>query len=95
MVLFDEKNPRNPINRRISIIVMTKQAEESARQTDMRDAGDDEAPTASTSAAAPAAASPGGTASAGAALPPGTVSAGSPADPKATPTTAAATTAAH
>ena len=41
VVLFDEKNPRNPINRRISIIVMTKQAEESARQTDMRDAGSD------------------------------------------------------
>ena len=43
VVLFDEKNPRNPINRRISIIVMTKQAEESARQTDMRDIGDDAA----------------------------------------------------
>jgi chemotaxis protein MotB len=39
VVLFDDRNPRNPINRRISIIVMTKQAEESARQTDTRDAG--------------------------------------------------------
>ncbi|MGH8253461.1 MAG: flagellar motor protein MotB [Steroidobacteraceae bacterium] len=56
VVLFDEKNSRDPINRRISIIVMTKQAEESARQTDMRDAGDDAAasPAASTPAAAPA-----------------------------------------
>ncbi len=33
-VLFDKDNPRNPINRRISIIVMTKQAEESAHATD-------------------------------------------------------------
>jgi chemotaxis protein MotB len=38
-VLFDGKNPRNPINRRISIIVMTKQAEESALHTDTQDAG--------------------------------------------------------
>jgi chemotaxis protein MotB len=33
-VLFDKDNPRNPINRRISIIVMTKSAEESAAATD-------------------------------------------------------------
>ncbi len=33
-VLFDKDNPRNPINRRISIIVMTKQAEEAALATD-------------------------------------------------------------
>jgi chemotaxis protein MotB len=33
-VLFDKDNPRNPINRRISIIVMTKQAEQSALATD-------------------------------------------------------------
>jgi chemotaxis protein MotB len=38
VVLFDAKNPRNPINRRISIIVMTKQAEESALHTDTQDA---------------------------------------------------------
>jgi len=31
-VLFDKDNPQNPINRRISIIVMTRQAEESARR---------------------------------------------------------------
>lgn len=33
-VLFDKENPRNPINRRISIIVMTHEAEESAQKTD-------------------------------------------------------------
>ena len=31
-ILFDKKNPRNPINRRISIIVMTKKAELAAMQ---------------------------------------------------------------
>ena len=62
VVLFDEKSPRNPINRRISIIVMTKQAEESARQTDTRDAGANPAmPTATAPVATPAgAASAGG-----------------------------------
>ncbi|MFO1455559.1 MAG: flagellar motor protein MotB [Steroidobacteraceae bacterium] len=34
-VLFDKVQPRNPINRRISIIVMTKRAEESALKTDV------------------------------------------------------------
>jgi len=33
-VLFDKANTRNPINRRISIIVMTRQAEESALKVD-------------------------------------------------------------
>jgi chemotaxis protein MotB len=33
-VLFDKENQRNPINRRISIIVMTQEAEESALKTD-------------------------------------------------------------
>jgi chemotaxis protein MotB len=33
-VLFDKVNPRSPINRRISIIVMTKQAEEAAQRID-------------------------------------------------------------
>jgi chemotaxis protein MotB len=33
-VLFDKENSRSPINRRISIIVMTKEAEESARKSD-------------------------------------------------------------
>ena len=36
-VLFDKENPRNPINRRISIIVMTHEAEESAQKTDSVD----------------------------------------------------------
>jgi chemotaxis protein MotB len=33
-VLFDQSNPRAPINRRISIIVMTKRAEDAALKTD-------------------------------------------------------------
>jgi chemotaxis protein MotB len=33
-VLFDKANPRSPTNRRISIIVMTKQAEEAAQRID-------------------------------------------------------------
>ena len=33
-VLFDKAHPDNPINRRISIVVMTKQAEEEALKTD-------------------------------------------------------------
>jgi chemotaxis protein MotB len=36
-VLFDPENPYNPINRRISIIVMTKSAEASALSTDAPD----------------------------------------------------------
>jgi chemotaxis protein MotB len=34
-VLFDKRDPQNPINRRISIVVMTKQAEEAALRTDV------------------------------------------------------------
>ncbi len=34
-VLFDKANPENPINRRISIVVMTKQAEEAALKSDV------------------------------------------------------------
>jgi chemotaxis protein MotB len=34
-VLFDRENPRNPINRRISIIVLTKRADEAALRTDV------------------------------------------------------------
>lgn len=33
-VLFDRADPQNPINRRISIVIMTKQAEEDALKTD-------------------------------------------------------------
>jgi chemotaxis protein MotB len=55
-VLFDKKEPQSPINRRISIVVMTKQAELAALATDM--ASTDTPPAAPTSAeptAAPAA----------------------------------------
>jgi chemotaxis protein MotB len=57
-VLFDKTNTRNPINRRISIIVMTRQAEESALKVD--DSSDTlsptlNAPTATAPAAEPAA----------------------------------------
>jgi chemotaxis protein MotB len=38
-VLFDKENPRSAVNRRISIVVMTKQAEQEAQQTDLPDAG--------------------------------------------------------
>jgi chemotaxis protein MotB len=34
-VLFDKTQPQSPINRRISIVVMTKQAEEAALKTDV------------------------------------------------------------
>ena len=43
-VLFDKANPQNPINRRISIVVMTKQAEEDALKTDYADARPHSAP---------------------------------------------------
>jgi chemotaxis protein MotB len=33
-VLFDSRDPENAINRRISIVVMTKEAEEAALRTD-------------------------------------------------------------
>jgi chemotaxis protein MotB len=42
-VLFDKENPLNPINRRISIIVMNRKAEESA----LKDGGTVEVQTAS------------------------------------------------
>jgi len=34
-VLFDRENPRNPVNRRISIVVLTRQAEHEALKTDL------------------------------------------------------------
>ena len=39
VVLFNKDSPRDPINRRISIIVMTKAAEETALRTDTKDGG--------------------------------------------------------
>jgi chemotaxis protein MotB len=38
-VLFDKQNPRSPVNRRISIVVMTQQAEQDAQKVDLPDAG--------------------------------------------------------
>jgi len=51
-VLFDKVHPENPINRRISIVVMTKKAEEDALKGDMANAGvvDQPAPVAAPSA---------------------------------------------
>ncbi|MEA3179782.1 MAG: chemotaxis protein MotB [Gammaproteobacteria bacterium] len=51
-VLFDKEQPQSPINRRISIVVMTKQAEEAALKTDVA-AADTPAP-APTAAPSPA-----------------------------------------
>jgi chemotaxis protein MotB len=34
-VLFDKENPRSAVNRRISIVVMTQQAEQDAQKTDL------------------------------------------------------------
>jgi chemotaxis protein MotB len=62
-VLFDKQDPRNPINRRISIIVMTHQAEEDAVKTE----GQPELPVSS-AIAAPV--SGGGPSKPGAAAPP-------------------------
>ena len=47
-VLFDKTNPRNPVNRRISIVVLTHKAENDAMKTDLP------ALAASSAAAAPA-----------------------------------------
>src|SRR5580704_15423326 len=52
-VLFDKDNPRDPINRRISIIVMTKQAEEAAQATDSPQSQPAGAPAAAAAQAAP------------------------------------------
>jgi chemotaxis protein MotB len=38
-VLFDKENPRSAVNRRISIVVMTQQAEQDAQKVDLPDAG--------------------------------------------------------
>src|SRR5882757_8296414 len=54
-VLFDKQQPQSPINRRISIVVMTKQAEEAALKTDV--AAADTPASAPTAAPSPASAS--------------------------------------
>ena len=53
-VLFDKANPRSPINRRISIIVMTREAEQEAMKTEVPLSADTSAtPAPVTLAAAP------------------------------------------
>ena len=54
-VLFDKDNPRNPINRRISIIVMTRQAEEAAKSIDEKHEANPDRADASVPAASDAA----------------------------------------
>jgi len=55
--LFDKQQPQSPINRRISIVVMTKQAEEAALKTDVAEA-ETPAPAATAAPVAAAAAAP-------------------------------------
>jgi chemotaxis protein MotB len=50
-VLFDRSNPRNPINRRISIVVLTKEAEQEALKTDVPTQGSTQAATPEPAAA--------------------------------------------
>ena len=66
-VLFDKENPRGAVNRRISIVVMTREAEEDAKLTDVPKLAQGDAPkeieiapgmTLTTPAPAPAAAPP-------------------------------------
>ena len=57
-VLFDKANPRSAVNRRISIVVMTQQAEQDAQKTDLPAAA--VTPTADTPAAGEAPATPPG-----------------------------------
>ena len=60
-VLFDKQNPRGPVNRRISIVVMTREAELDANKTDlpaMARAGLESEAAAATSVDAPAPATP-------------------------------------
>ncbi len=78
-VLFDRANPQSPINRRISIVIMTKHAEEEALKTDVANVtpaaapGTEAAPAVGTvpdATAAPGTATTSGTAATVAALPP-------------------------
>ncbi len=55
-VLFDKAEPQSPINRRISIVVMTKQAEQAALATDVASAETPAEPTPAAPAGAPEAA---------------------------------------
>jgi len=57
-VLFNKAEPQSPINRRISIVVMTKQAEQAALATDVVQAEPPAEPTPAAPAGAPEAAPP-------------------------------------
>ncbi len=57
-VLFDKQDPQSPINRRISIVIMTKQAEEDALKTDVANAAPAGSPPATGADTAPATAAP-------------------------------------
>ena len=94
-VLFNKAEPQSPINRRISIVVMTKQAERAALATDVASAETPAEPTPAAPAGAPEAA-PTPTAPAPAAPPSASSSPGAqpPAAPSANATPAAQPTAA-
>ena len=99
-VLFNKAEPQSPINRRISIVVMTKQAEQAALATDVASAETPAEPTPTAPAAAPEAAptptAPSPAAAPSASASPGSQPAAAPsanATPAAQPTTAPAASA--
>ena len=57
-VLFDRTDPQSPINRRISIVIMTKQAEEEALKTDVANITPAAAPAAPAEVSPPVAFAP-------------------------------------
>jgi chemotaxis protein MotB len=57
-VLFDKQDPQSPINRRISIVIMTKQAEEDALKTDVANTTPAGNPSATGADTVPATAAP-------------------------------------
>jgi chemotaxis protein MotB len=61
-VLFDREDPQSPINRRISIVIMTRQAEEEALKTDTANAMPAGTAPAAIDPTSPASAAPGGSA---------------------------------
>ena len=91
-VLFDKDNPRNPINRRISIIVMTKAADESAARVDEMPPSAQSTPDVTGAVAEPAAAAAAESAAAPTAVPAATPSAAPAATPGSAPVAAPAAT---
>src|ERR1700761_3223175 len=69
-VLFDRQDPQSPINRRISIVIMTKQAEEEALKTDTASTSPTDAAPASPTTGASGAATPASAATAANSVPP-------------------------